>query len=267
MFYRCSSERPKPMVVSDREDDPRGDIVAQTITQPVSRQLIGAQERELSYIARELHDNICQRLAMLSLRIERVSKAWAAGQTHVGQQLEQLWRQCSDLTGDVQALSHELHPSILDNVGLVAAVTSFCREVSEHSGAVVQCTVTDVPDSLPREVSLSLFRVVQEALHNATKYSGEKYFEVHLQGTLGQVELEVCDCGAGFDVTSKKNAAGLGLVSMRERVHLLDGTIHIDSKPNAGTRIHVRVPLATESKPLTAAAANPSWKGEATWPV
>ena len=266
MFYCCSKEKPEPMVASDRENSSRVDIIAHTMAQPVSRQLIGAQEKELSYIARELHDNICQRLAMLSLRIERAAKACATGQMHVGQQLEQIWQQCSDLTRDVQALSHQLHPSILDNLGLATAVKSFCREVSEQSGAVVEYTARDIPDSLPREVSLSLFRVVQEALHNAAKYSGQKHFEVHLQGTLGQVELEVCDRGVGFDVASAKNATGLGLVSMRERVHLLNGTIKIYSKPNVGTRIHVRVPLTTESKTLTA-AADPSWNGEEKWPV
>jgi signal transduction histidine kinase len=265
-MLRRSTEESDLLVASDRDDFPRMDFRVQTIARHASRQLISAQERELSHIARELHDNICQRLAMLSLRIEKVSKAWAKGQTEVGQQLKQIWQQCSDLTGDVQAMSHELHPSILDNLGLVAAVKGFCREVSEHSGAVVECTVKDIPDSLPRDVSLSLFRVIQEALHNAAKYSGKKHFEVHLRGTREHVELEVSDSGVGFDTTDAQNAAGLGLVSMRERVHLLHGTINIDSKPNAGTRIHVLVPLTTERE-TWAAATNSPWKGEDLWPV
>lgn len=172
-MFRRSTEKPELHIASELDDIPRADIVVQTIAQHVSRQLISAQERELSHIARELHDNICQRLAMLSLRIEKVSKAWATGQMQVGQQLQQIWQQCSDLTSDVQAISHELHPSILDNLGLVTAVKGFCRELSEHSGAVVECTARNIPDSLPRDVSLSLFRVIQEALHNAAKYSGE----------------------------------------------------------------------------------------------
>jgi signal transduction histidine kinase len=265
-MYRRSRENSELLVACEREDPPHVDIMVQALGQHACRHLINSQERELSHIARELHDNICQRLAMLSLRIEKASKAWAAGQMQVGQQLQQIWQQCSDLSGDVQAMSHELHPSILDNLGFVPAVKGFCREISEHSGAVVECTHNDIPDSLPRDVSLSLFRVIQEALHNAVKYSGKKHFEVHLQGTRNHIELEVCDRGVGFDVNAAKKAASLGLVSMRERVHLLNGTIEIDSRPNTGTRIHVRVPLTSESK-TWAGTANPSWKGEDRWPV
>lgn len=265
-MLRYSTEEPELRVARECDDFSRADFVVQTITQRVNRQLINAQERELSHIARELHDNICQRLAMLSLRIEKVSKAWAEGQMQVGKQLQQIWQQCSDLTGDVQAMSHELHPSILDNLGLVTAVRGFCREVSEHSGAVVECIASGIPDSLPRDVSLSLFRVIQEALHNAEKYSGKKHFEVHLQGTRDNVELEVRDHGVGFDVTAAKKATGLGLVSMRERVDLLNGTIEIDSKLNAGTRIRVVVPLTIESK-TRAGSPNPTWERENQWPV
>jgi PAS domain S-box-containing protein len=217
-------------------------------------QLIAAQEKERSHIARELHDDICQRLAMLSLRIEKVTKGWGSGQMPVGDQLEQIWQQCSDLTGDVQALSHELHPSLLDNLGLVTAVKSFCREFSEQSGAVVEFADKNIPESLPREVSLSLFRVVQEALHNAAKHSRSKQFEVNLQGKPDGLELEISDKGVGFDVTSVKNTEGLGLVSMRERIHLLNGTISIESKPNSGTRILACVPLAIHSSALSARA-------------
>jgi PAS domain S-box-containing protein len=212
----------------------------------VSGQLIAAQEKERSRLARELHDDICQRLAMLSLRIEKIAKGWSNGQMPVGTQLEQIWRQCSDLTGDVQALSHELHPSILDNLGLVTAVRSFCREFSRDSGTTVHFTERDVPNSLPRQIALSLFRIIQEGLHNAAKYSGKKHFEVRLHGKPGEIELEVSDQGIGFDVASMKRAEGLGLVSMSERIHLLNGRINIESKPRMGTKIHARVPLRTE---------------------
>lgn len=206
-------------------------------------QLIAAQEKERSHIARELHDDICQRLAMLSLRIERVTKA-SNGHGSVSDQLERIWQQCSDLTGDVQALSHTLHPSLLDNLGLVTAVKNFCREFSDQSGATVEFTEDNVVDTLPREVSLSLFRVVQEALHNSAKYSGGKSFKVHLHGTSHALELEVSDKGVGFDVEHLKNTEGLGLVSMRERIHLLNGTISIESQPNAGTTVRASVPTA-----------------------
>jgi len=191
--------------------------LARDALEKVSRQLIEAQEKGRRRLARELHDDICQRMAMLSLKIEKASKGWGNGRVPVSEQLEQIWKQCSDLTGDVQALSHELHPSILDNLGLATAVKSFCREVSEQSGVTVEFVGKNIPDSLPREVALSLFRVVQEAGHNAIKYSGQKHFEVRLEGTSRELELEVRDEGVGFDAANTKNGGGLGLVSMAER--------------------------------------------------
>ena len=227
--------------------------VAQEALEKVSGQLIEGQEKERRRLARELHDDICQRLAMLSLRIEKASKGWGNGRVSVVEQLEQIWKQCSDLTGDVQALSHELHPSILDNLGLATAVKSFCREVSAQSGVAVEFVGKNIPDSLPREVALSLFRVVQEAVHNAIKYSGQKHFEVRLQGTSSELELEVRDEGVGFEAANTKNGGGLGLVSMSERIHQVNGTFTIYSQPNAGTRIHARVPLAAQPKVMTTA--------------
>jgi PAS domain S-box-containing protein len=228
--------------------------LAREALEKVSGQLIEGQEKERRRLARELHDDICQRLAMLSLRIEKASKGWGSGRVSVGEQLEQIWKQCSDLTGDVQALSHELHPSILDNLGLATAVKSFCREVSEQSGVAVEFVGKNIPDSLPREVSLSLFRVVQEAVHNAIKYSGQKHFDVRLEGTSSELELEVKDEGVGFDAASTNDGGGLGLVSMAERIHQVNGTFTIDSRVSAGTRVHARVPLTVQR--VTAASAS-----------
>jgi signal transduction histidine kinase len=215
--------------------------------------LITAQERKLANIARELHDDICQRLALLSLRIEKVAKGWANGQMQIGEQLQQIWQQCSDLTRDVQALSHELHPSVLDNLGLVSALQSLCREVTEQTDIRVEFTSRNIPSSLPREVSLSLFRLVQEALHNSVKYSRGNHSRVRLEGGPGRIELEVCDRGAGFDLACVRNKGGLGLLNMRERIHMLNGTITIDAKPNFGTTIRACVPLAIESRAFAAA--------------
>ena len=214
----------------------------------LSRSLITAHEQERSRIARELHDDVCQRLAMLSLRIEKVANGWGGSRIPAGDQLDLIRQECSTLASHVQTLSHKLHPSILDNLGLVAAVRSLCREVSEQSGVEVEFTDTNVPEALPREVSLSLFRVTQEALHNALKYSRGKRFEVHLQGEPRRIGLEVSDRGVGFDVARLKNNGGLGLVNMAERVHLVNGTFQVDSNPNEGTRICVRVPLVTAER-------------------
>ena len=227
--------------------------MAQMELEKVSGQLIDAQEKERSRLARELHDDICQRLAMLSLKIEKVSKGWARGQANIADQLEQIWQQCSNLTGDVQALSHELHPSILDNLGLVTAVRSFCSEVSEETGVTVDFVASNIPEPLGREVSLSLFRVVQEALHNAIKYSGQKHFEVHLEGSSNELSLEIRDQGVGFDPANKHDG-GLGLLSMAERIHQVNGTFNVDSHPNSGTCIRALVPLTLESKTIPSRA-------------
>jgi signal transduction histidine kinase len=254
MLYSYADEKPERNPPCRPESNSAEHRCQQRITPEALRCLIAAQERELGNIARELHDDICQRLAMLSLRIEKTVKAWATGQRNIGEQLEQIWQQCTVLTGDVQALSHELHPSILDNLGLVRAVRGFCREIAEQNGAVVNFTSTNVPESLPREVSLSLFRLIQEALHNSLKYSGEDRFHVHMEGNASGIRLEVRDQGVGFDVETVKNKSGLGLISMRERIQLLSGTIYIDSKPDAGTRIYAWVPLVVSPQPPLAGA-------------
>jgi signal transduction histidine kinase len=221
--------------------------------------LIASQEKDLSHLARELHDDICQKLAMLSLRIEKATNNWRSGLMSVGDQLEQIQQQCSGLMTDVQALSHELHPSILDHLGLVTAAKSFCRELAQESGTNVEFTARDVPDCLPREISLSLFRVIQEALHNSVRYSGAQHFEVHLEGKPNEIKLEVSDRGMGFDVANVKRTEGLGLVSMRERIHLLNGTISIESIPSFGTSIRACVPLTSTSS-LTLAHGDEVWR-------
>jgi PAS domain S-box-containing protein len=220
--------------------------LAHAALQRVSGQLIEAQEKERGRIARELHDDICQRLAMLSHKIERAAEHRGGGQLTVAQQLKQIWQECSSLTGDVQALSHELHPSILDNLGLGTAVRSYCREVAQQNGVVVELS-SNLSRSLPQDVSLSVFRVVQEALRNSVKYSGQRHLKVCLQESSGHLELEISDQGVGFDVTNTRKSGGLGLVSMAERIYQVNGTLSIDSQPNAGTRIRARVPLATPS--------------------
>ncbi|HUO34159.1 MAG TPA: sensor histidine kinase [Candidatus Acidoferrum sp.] len=217
----------------------------------VSRRLIDAQEQERAWIARELHDDICQRLAMLSTQFQKAAKGWNSGPLPVSNQFERIREQCTTLTGDVQTLSRKLHPSMLDNLGLVTAVRSYCREFSEQTGAVVDNSETNIPKSLPREISLSLFRVIQEALHNSIKHSGEKKFQVSLQATSDEIEVEVSDRGVGFDVASVINSSGLGLVSMAERIHLVHGTFSVESQPNAGTRIRARVPLETRDSTST----------------
>jgi PAS domain S-box-containing protein len=205
--------------------------------------LIEAQEKERSLIARELHDDICQRLAMLAVKIERTmdNQDMASGLRH--QAMKDAWKQCSNLAGDVQALSHELHSSILDHLGLAAAADNFCQEFAKLHEVRVEFVQQNVPDSLPRDVPLSLFRVLQEALRNALKHSSVNRFYVCLRGTPAKVTLEIWDQGVGFDLQKAKANGGIGLISVEERVNLLGGSLMIESGVGLGTKIRVSIPL------------------------
>jgi PAS domain S-box-containing protein len=217
--------------------------MAQEALETVGGRLIEAQEKERSRIARELHDDICQRLSLLSLELEQANRASSGSDAPANARIEELRQDFSDLAGDVQALSHQLHSSKLDYLGLVAAVRSFCKEFAAQQEVNVEFSSENVPNPLPRDVSLCLFRVVQEALNNALKYSGVSRFSVALRGSGGRIQLEVRDSGVGFDVEKGRQDRGLGLVSMQERVHLLKGTFSIESRTNHGTRIMASVPL------------------------
>ena len=230
--------------------------MAQEALEKLGGRLIEAQEKERSRIARELHDDICQRLSLLSLELEQANRASNGSSAPANPRIEEIRQFYAELAGDVQALSHQLHSSKLDYLGLVAAVRSFCKEFSTQQGVNVEFTDENVPNPLPRDVSLCLFRVVQEALNNALKYSGVSRFSVDVRGAAGQIKLEVSDAGVGFNVDEAKKNPGLGLVSMQERVHLMRGQFTIESKPNCGTRIMARVPVGADvSASATAAGA------------
>src|SRR3984957_4185519 len=220
--------------------------LAQEALEKIGGKLIEAQEEERSRIARELHDDICQRLALLSMELEQVNRG--SNSSGGSSKIEEIRRHCAQIAGDVQALSHKLHSSKLEYLGLAAAIRSFCREFSQQYNVGVQFEDEDVPSYLPYDISLSLFRVTQEALQNAQKHSGVDHFFVSLHGSVNEVRLEVSDSGSGFDIEKAKYDRGLGLVSMQERVHLVHGTFAIESMANTGTKILVRVPLAPEMK-------------------
>jgi PAS domain S-box-containing protein len=207
----------------------------------MTRKLIEAQEQERARIGRELHDDINQRLAMLSLELEQLQE----NPSEVQSRVQELRNQTTELSNDVQAMSHDLHSSKLEYLGVVAGIKSWCKEFGERQRVEIDFS-NDVHSALPFEIGRSLFRVLQEALHNATKHSGVKRIEVQLREDSGEIHLIIRDSGKGFDVEAALQGKGLGLTSMRERVRLVNGTISIESKPMGGTTIHVRVPM--ESK-------------------
>ena len=229
--------------------------LAQEALERVGGKLIEAQEKERSRIARELHDDICQSLTLISLELQQTYEGSNGTDPQTKARMLEIQQHCSEVAGDVQALSHQLHSSKLDYLGLAAALRSFCREYSQQQEVDVEFKDEKVPNPLPRDVSLCLFRVAQEALSNAVKYSGATHVEVHLRGMDAQIRLEVSDAGVGFDVEEAEQHAGLGLVSMQERVHLVNGTFSIESKANHGTRIVAEVPLPTEVSATAASAA------------
>lgn len=215
--------------------------------------LITVQEEERKRIARELHDDINQRIALLAIRLESLKLRPPDSEAETGRCIEEIRQHVSDLGTDIQEMSHRLHSSKLDYMGLEPASAGFCRELSERQHVEIDFQSQNVSKNLSKEISLCLFRVLQEALQNALKHSGSRSFQVSLQGGANGIELTVQDSGAGFDLVKAIGGHGLGLTSMQERLKLVDGQLFIDSRPRHGTTIHARVPL--DPSPETTAKA------------
>ena len=203
----------------------------------VNRRLIEAQEQERAKIARDLHDDIGQRLALLAFDI-------IASSPRGNSEAAELQRKVSEIAKDVQAVSRNLHSARLDLLGLAPACRRFCQEFADQHKVAVRFDTHDVPRQIPSETALCLYRILQEALGNSAKHSGVREFEVRLWATPNDVNLTVRDQGAGFDVAETKASPGIGLVSMQERCKLVGGELSIESAPPRGTTIHGRVPLA-----------------------
>lgn len=214
----------------------------------VNRKLIEAQEDERNRIGRELHDDINQRLAMLAVELERLQQEPST----VERRVPELRREVADISSDVQALSHDLHSSKLEYLGVVAGLKSWCKEFAERQNASIPFK-SDVESVLPLDVGRTLLRILQEAVHNTIEHSGVKHVEVQLRQKFSEIQLIVRDSGRGFDVEDAMKGKGLGLTSMRERARLMKGTTTIESKPMGGTTICVRVPLGSEYFPLSQA--------------
>ena len=207
----------------------------------LSAQLIKAQEQERSRIGRELHDDINQRLALLAVELQQVQDIPSPVQSHI----QGLREEVAEISKDVQGLSHELHSSKLEYLGVTAGIKSWCKEFGERQQIEV-IFKNKISIVVPLDIGICLFRVLQEALHNAVKHSTVKRVEVEIAEKRNEVQLIVSDSGRGFKLESAKQGEGLGLTSMQERVRLVNGTIFIDSKPMCGTTIYVRIPLPSE---------------------
>lgn len=209
----------------------------------LARRLMGAQEAERTRVARELHDGIGQEVALLGIQMQRTAAAIARepAQLHAG--IQKLGTNLTAIGVHVSRLSHQLHSSELEYLGLAVAITKLCREFSEQYAVKVSCDCASIPAKLDNEIALAFFRIVQESLHNIARHSGASDVQVEVAAASSDLTLTVRDNGAGFDVQESKAAPGLGLVSMRERMHLIGGEFAIESAPGAGTRISARTSL------------------------
>jgi PAS domain S-box-containing protein len=219
----------------------------------MGRRLIEAHEEERTWIARELHDDINQRIALLAVELERWKQHLPDSAVDLHDHIHHARQRLSDIAKDIQALSHRLHSSKLEYLGIAAAANSFCKELSEQQKVRVEFSHSDIPRTVPMEISLCLFRVLQEALQNAVKHSGARHFRVDLRGTAQEIRLTVSDPGVGFDRQSAMTRRGLGLISMRERLQLVNGEFSIQSEPGRGTTIYARVPFSAGQGRLSAA--------------
>jgi PAS domain S-box-containing protein len=221
---------------------------AEEILRGMSRKLIEAQEQERARIARELHDDINQRLALVAVQMDQMHHA---PEREVREKIHALQRDLAEISSDVESLSHSLHSSKLRYLGAVAAMKSWCQEFADRQRMEVSFK-HHVVSAIPPEIGLCMFRVLQEGLQNAAKHSGVKHVEVEVSEHRNGLHLSVSDSGIGFNVESAKQRKGLGLTSMDERLRMVNGTLNIQSRPMGGTTIHVEIPLQSEDNSQSA---------------
>ena len=214
---------------------------AEEALEELAGRLINAQEQERSRIGRELHDHISQLLGVLMIKIDQL-RAHPVTPAAMENALNDVRHCASDITDDVHRLSHRLHSSTLDYLGLVPALQKLVAEFTDHHDVPVEFAHTSLPTPVPADVALCLFRVTEESLNNVARHSHAKAARVDVRGAPDGIHLTVRDDGKGFDTTQLQSRAGLGFVSMQERLRLLRGTVRIDSAPSRGTSVNVWIP-------------------------
>jgi signal transduction histidine kinase len=208
--------------------------------------LISAQEEELSRLSRELHDDLTQRLAVLAIEAGKLEinlcKIPGSGREN-SQSIAKIKDQLIRVSEDVHNISRQLHPTILDDLGLVRALESECSILMRRENLEIIFRQKDVPAEIGKDIALCLYRVVQEGLKNFIRHSDAGLAEIFLEGAGDSISLSIRDAGKGFDPVAVRQQRGLGLASMRERVALVGGDFSIESQPGHGTVISVSVPL------------------------
>jgi PAS domain S-box-containing protein len=219
--------------------------VAEDALADLERRLLDAQEEERSRIARELHDDINQRIAILGWELQSWDHSMAEPES--GTLLASVIERLTRIGTDIQGISRRLHSSHLEYLGLETAAQVLCNDLCKQQPIEIDFGSDGVPRDLPKDISLCLYRVMQEALQNAIKHSGAQSFRVELMGDSSGIRLAVSDDGVGFDQRSMDKRHGLGLISMRERMRMVHGEFAVKSEPGHGTTVTCRVPLAPES--------------------
>jgi PAS domain S-box-containing protein len=217
---------------------------AQRSVRKLAAKLIAAQETERRRIARELHDDVMQRLFLLTAKLENMMRISQATIGQLRADVVDARRQAQRIATTIHVLSHQLHPAKLDLLGLVTTLDSLCRDFSRDHNVRITFKAEGALSNLPPDTALCLFRIAQEALQNAVKHSDARAIRVHASGDSAQVGLQVTDNGKGFDPFLQRS--GLGLLTMRERVELIGGALRIDSRTKKGTTIEAIVPLAVD---------------------
>jgi signal transduction histidine kinase len=205
--------------------------------------LIDVQESERRRISRELHDDLSQKIATLSVAISRLKRRLPLADEEVISELDDLRQKTNSLTNEIRRLSHQLHPAVLEHLGLVTALESYIGNFQEEERIDVRLSAELGEERVPFQTSICIYRVAVEALRNVSRHSGAASAVISLRRENGSLELRVSDSGKGFDVDAFRKGGGLGLVSIEERLRLLHGTCEIHSSPQKGTTLVARVPL------------------------
>jgi len=207
----------------------------------LSPRLIEAHEEERGRVAGELRDDLNQRMALLQIGLGQFERDVPGLSVEARMQLRGLTDVATEIASSIHNLSHRLRPSLLDLLGPVASIERLCREVSDRHNLRIQFVHHDVPEQIPKDVTLCVYRIAQEALRNVVQHSGVAFAEVELSGYEDRIELCISDSGVGFSSECAKRTSGLGLISMRERLRLVGGQLWVESDASHGTRIRVRI--------------------------
>ena len=252
MLEDITARRQAEKLIATQKEELEGELAVGARTLSRTREelrelaayLFKIQEEERQHVARELHDDVSQRLSLLDLLLHEIKDPVSREDL---EKLESARTQLNELNTDVRQISHRLHPSILNDLGLSAALQGLVKEFGERENMPATYTAHDLPESWPPEAATAIYRIAQEALRNIAKHAGKTQVKVVLAGTGLGLQLKVRDFGIGFDRETDMPAPGLGMISMQERARLAGGTLHVHSALGQGTTVAVDIPLSRES--------------------